>query len=81
MESSGSEDQAKESADMQCHLVWEGTTNLPQFGDKFRAIYGVKSETEGRKAFSEKTQYLWEAVLNFQPKRAIGLGEEDTIKA
>ena len=63
--SSGSEDMAQESADLKCHLVWEGATNVPQFGDKFRAFYGVKNETEGRRVFSEKTQYLWESIVNF----------------
>lgn len=62
--SSGSEEGAKESVDLKCHLVWEGSTNVPQF-EKFRAVYGVKNEVEGRKVFSEKTQYLWDTVMNF----------------
>ena len=36
----------------------------------------MKTEPEGRKAFSEKTQFLWEAVINYQPKRAIGIDSD-----
>ena len=70
------EDEAKESADKKCHLIWEGATNQPVF-DRFRAIYDIRTDGEGRKVFSEKNQeHFWNSAINFQPGRAIGFEEE-----
>ena len=70
------EEAVKESTDSKCHLIWEGVTNQPIF-DRFRAVYDIRTDGEGRSVFSERGQeHFWNSAINFQPGRAIGFEEE-----
>ena len=71
------EDEAiKESSDNKCHLIWEGVTNQAIF-DRFRAIYDIRTDGEGRRVFLERGQeHFWNSAINFQPGRSMGFEEE-----
>ena len=59
--SDSEESEVKESLDQKCHLIWEGVTNQPIFGDKLKVVYDVRTEMEGRKPFlDKKCEYLWD---------------------
>ena len=54
-----------------CYLVWEGIAPVSGYCNQFKATYFLKNGSEATKLFSEKKiEYLWNALINFQPTRA-----------